>query len=119
MATTIYKTSQYVRWDATGNVITSSKNLGGSAGTATDLSNYYTKIDLQTSGDAEVHFDNITNAYHNHLLGLEGGSVADSGESSGTAGEYYHLSYADYVKLFLNKWLLIFLFILIKIIIVI
>jgi hypothetical protein len=103
MALTVYRTSQYINWKANSGTFT-----GGGKTTADFsilLSNYYTKIDLQTSGSASVHFDNITDAYHNNLLGLEGGDVADnsSGESSGLAGEYYHLSYYNYDRLmFLN-----------------
>jgi type 1 fimbria pilin len=95
MSLIIYKISSYLTGRGSGT-------FSGGGSTTADfsllLSNYYTKTELQTSGSASVHFDNITNAYHNNLLGLEGGSVADnsSGESSGMAGEYYHLSKAQY-----------------------
>ena len=101
MSLIIYKTSQYKNWKAVSGTFTG----GGSSTTDFSLllSNYYTRIELQTSGSASVHFDNITDAYHNHLLGLEGGSIGDSTESSGTAGEYYHLDYYNYDRLmFLN-----------------
>lgn len=101
MSLIVYKTSQYKNWKAVSGTFTG----GGSSTTDFSLllSNYYTKIELQTSGSASVHFDNITDAYHNHLLGLEGGSIGDSTESSGTAGEYYHLDYYNYDRLmFLN-----------------
>ena len=96
MSLTIYKISSYVKRDAKSGIYV------GDVSNTTDFSllfaNYYTKTEVQTSGSAVIHFDNITNAYHNNLLGLEGGLVADnsSGESSGEAGEYYHLSKAQY-----------------------
>jgi hypothetical protein len=98
-ATTIYKVSTYTNWKTGGSVLV--QTLAGGAATPTevvDLSSYYTKSDLQTVGLASVHFDNITNAYHNHLLGLEGGE-SPSDDSSGTAGEYYHLSLYDFSRL--------------------
>jgi hypothetical protein len=91
MSTTIYKISTYVNWRATGTELMH----GGGGSVTIDLSNYYTKVELQTAGSSQVNFANITNAYHNHLLGLEGGESA-SDDSSGTAGEYYHLDYLSY-----------------------
>ena len=97
---TIYKNAYHVGWDTTGVGLVRSGSSGGGI-SETDLSNYYTKEQLNLSGLSSVHFDNITEAYHNNLLGLEGGSIADnsSGESSGEAGEYYHLSLYDYSRL--------------------
>jgi hypothetical protein len=95
MALTVYRTSQYVNWKSTSGTLINSGTTIINNNNVT-LSNYYTKIELQTSGSASVHFDNITSAYHNHLLGLEGGSIADTGESSGGAGQYYHLDLASY-----------------------
>lgn len=101
MALTVYKISSYKNWRTNSGTF-----MGGGSTTADFsllLSNYYTKTELQTSGSASVHFNNITDAYHNHLLGIEGGIEGDSGDSSGGVGEFYHLSYYDYDRLiFLN-----------------
>jgi hypothetical protein len=104
MALTIYKISEYTNWGAQGGATF----ITGGVPPATskvDLSNYYTKTNLQTLGESLVHFGNLINAYHNNLLGLEGGDIGDdsSGESSGEEGEFYHLSEYDYMRLnFLN-----------------
>lgn len=89
---TIYKEVTNVRWNAG---VTLQHPISGSYSNKVDLSNYYTKTQLGTAGQSVVDFENISNAYHNHLLGLEGGETA-SDESSGSAGEYYHLDYASY-----------------------
>ena len=102
MAKTIYKISSYLNRKSTSGTFLG----GGSAsGGRVDLSNYYTKSELQTEGLSVVDFYNIANAYHNDMLGLEGGSIADnsSGESSGMAGEYYHFDFENWDRLmFLN-----------------
>ncbi|NMC60079.1 MAG: hypothetical protein GYA51_11980, partial [Candidatus Methanofastidiosa archaeon] len=63
------------------------------------LSNYYTKLELQTSGQSSVHFDNITDAFHNNLLDLQGGLSTSSGDSSGNDAEYYHLDLTTYLDI--------------------
>ena len=94
MAKTVYIISSYINWETSSGTFPG----GGSNGGHVDLSNYYTIEQLQTEGQSIVDFYNIANAYHNDMLGLEGGSIADnsSGESSGMAGEYYHLDYDSY-----------------------
>ena len=72
MGTPIYKISEYVDWKSTG-IYSGGYGASSVISPPTDLSNYYTIVQLQTSGQSEVHFDNITDAYHNNLLGLEGG----------------------------------------------
>ena len=102
MAKTIYKTEYHVNRNGTGTILISSGYGDGTGGTV-DLSNYYTIPQLQTAGLSQVNFANITNAYHNHLLGLEGGETR-SDDSSGTAGEYYHLSGYDYYRVILMNF---------------
>ena len=102
MAKTIYIITSYINRSSNSGTF-----FGGSSanGGRVDLSNYYTKTELQTEGLSIVDFYNIKNAYHNDLLGLEGGSLGDnsSGESSGAAGEYYHLDEYNWDRLmFLN-----------------
>jgi len=92
MAITIYKYAYHVDWDAEGVGVT--KMFGGSG--YVDLTNYYTIPELQTSGSSEVHFDNITEAYHNNLLDIQGGLDTSSGDSSGLDAEYYHLDASTY-----------------------
>ena len=74
MSITIYKYSYHVDWDTVGVGIVY-KTLGGGGGPGADigvdLSNYYTKAELQVSGDSSVHFDNLTDAYHNNLLNIQ------------------------------------------------
>lgn len=91
MAITITKYVEYVPWDAVG--IGVSRHGGGSS--SCDLTNYYTKSQLGTEGQSQVHFANIVDAYHNSTLGLQGGLVIEdsSGTTSSEAGddEFYHL----------------------------
>jgi hypothetical protein len=99
MTKVIYKVSSYLNWRADSGTF-----VGGGNSTADFsllLSNYYTKSELQTEGLSIVDFYNIKNAYHNDMLGLEGGGVADnsSGESSGMAGEYYHFDFYNWDRL--------------------
>jgi len=50
---------------------------------------YYTQTNLQTSGQASVHWDNITNTPdHNELGGIQGGS----------ADNYYHMTSTEYIN---------------------
>lgn len=60
MALTIYKISEYINWKATGGA--TYINGGGVSGSVppTDLSNYYTKSNLQTAGESIVNWDNIS-----------------------------------------------------------
>ena len=100
MSLTIYKISSYINWQSGSAIFP-----GGSGGGIgfVDLSNYYTKSQLQTEGLSVIDFYNIKNAYHNDLLGLEGGAIGDnsSGESSGMAGEYYHFDFYNWDRLML------------------
>lgn len=61
MALTIYKLSEYVNWRASGGATYMSG--GGMSGNVppTDLSNYYTKSELQTEGTSIVNFGNLIN----------------------------------------------------------
>lgn len=100
MAIHITKYVRYVPWDDSG-VGASRRGSANSLNRTVDLSQYYTKIDLQTAGLAQVHFDNITEAYHNNLLGLQGGKVIT--DSSGTPSsegddEFYHLDEETYTR---------------------
>jgi len=100
MAIHITKYVRYVPWDDSG-VGASRRGSANSLNRTVDLSQYYTKIDLQTAGLAQVHFDNITDAYHNNLLGLQGGKVIT--DSSGTPSsegddEFYHLDEETYTR---------------------
>ena len=108
MATTINKISEYVNWNNPSAIFSGGYGGGVGGGTEVDLSNYYTKIDLQTPGLSQVNFANIVDAYHNDLLGLQGGleysdsAPPDSDDSSGVPDvihEFYHLSAADYTRL--------------------
>lgn len=94
MAITIYKYAYHVDWEAEGVGIT---RMTGS-GTTVDLTNYYTIPELQTPGASIVHFDNITEAYHNNLLNIQGGLDTSSGDSSGLDAEYYHLDEETYLR---------------------
>lgn len=98
---TLYKYTSHVKWDAKGTGVTIVGGFGGGIDIASYLANYYTKIDLQTAGLSQVHFDNITDAYHNNLLGLQGGKVIT--DSSGTPSsegddEFYHLDEETYSR---------------------
>lgn len=97
MSKTIYKEVTNVRWNAGVTLLhPTSGNTGGSViDFLALLNNYYTKTQLITEGQSIVNFANVSEAYHNRLLGLEGG-LSQSYESSGGAGEYYHLDYAYY-----------------------
>jgi len=100
MAIHITKYVRYVPWDDSG-VGASRRGSANSLNRTVDLSQYYTKIDLQTAGLAQVHFDNITDAYHNNLLGLQGGKIIT--DSSGTPSsegddEFYHLDEETYTR---------------------
>ena len=109
MALTIYKIVDSVRWRAGTTIIRPTS--GGSIiyPDPTDLSNYYTKTELQTAGSSSVNFDNITDAYHNNLLDIQGGIDTSSGDSSGYDAQYYHLDYSTYTLLTtapgINKYL--------------
>lgn len=94
MAIELYKYAYHVDWESEG--VGLSRRSGGASGVNIDLSQYYTKTDLQTSGSAQVSFDNITEAYHNNLLGIQGGIDTSSGDSSGMDAEYYHLDASTY-----------------------
>ena len=94
MAITIYKYAYHVDWDTEG--VGFVRRTSGGSGVNIDLSNYYTKTDLQISGLSQVHFDNITEAYHNNMLDIQGGLDTSSGDSSGIDAEYYHLDASTY-----------------------
>ena len=82
MSITIYKYAYHIDWDTKGVGIVYKSYGGsgtGSSNVNVDLSNYYTKTDLQLSGYSSVHFDNITEAYHNNLLDIQGGILVCSG----------------------------------------
>ena len=97
MAITIYKIAYHVDWDGTGVARPRAGGVyGGSSVEPVDLSNYYTKENLFTADQSEIHFANIIEAYHNELLGLQGGDDDSSGDSSGFIGDYYHLDEATY-----------------------
>jgi hypothetical protein len=93
---TIYKYATHKDWDAIG--VAKSSYSGGSSGGAFifNTNDYYTKADLQTEGLASVHFDNISDAYHNNLLDIQGGIDTSSGDDSGYEAEYYHLDATTY-----------------------
>jgi len=97
MAIVLYKYAYHVDWDTTGVGVV--YKGGGSGGTTVDLTNYYTKTDLQISGQSQVHFDNITEAYHNNLLDIQGGLITSSGDSSGMDAEFYHLDLNTYLDI--------------------
>lgn len=94
----VNKYAYHVDWDAVGRGV-NFPSSGGAVGfdIVAYLANYYTKVELQTSGSAQVHFDNITEAYHNNLLDLQGGLTTSSGDSSGRDAEYYHLDESTYL----------------------
>ena len=94
---TIYKYTSHVNWNAKGTGVTIIGGSGGGFDIASYLVNYYTKVELQTSGLSQVHFDNITEAYHNNLLDIQGGLETSSGDSSGKDAEYYHLDLSTYL----------------------
>ena len=103
MAITIYKYAYHVDWDNKGVAV--SRTSSGASTLPADLSNYYTKVQLGTPGLAIVDFANVANAYHNNMLGLQGGleysdsAPPDSDDSSGVPDvihEFYHLSAYDY-----------------------
>jgi hypothetical protein len=101
MSTTITKVSSYRTWQNDGTSMI--KSMGGN--TTYDftslLANYYTKTELQTNGLSSVNFGNITNAYHNFLLGLQGGLIvgdSDNPDSSGSMDdEMFHLDESTYL----------------------
>lgn len=95
---TVNKYAYHVDWDTTGRGVDIPPS-GGAVGfdIAAYLVNYYTKVELQTSGSSQVHFDNIIEAYHNNLLDLQGGLSTSSGDSSGKDAEYYHLDESTYL----------------------
>jgi len=99
MAINITKYTRYVPWDELG-IGASRKSASGGAVTI-DLSQYYTISQLQTIGQSEILFDNIIEAYHNNMLGLQGGKVIT--DSSGTPSsegddEFYHLDEETYTR---------------------
>ena len=62
MALTIYKISEYVNWAAKGGATYISGGGGvGEPYTPVDLSNYYTKTELQVPGSSIIDFANIVN----------------------------------------------------------
>ncbi|MDH7604839.1 MAG: hypothetical protein QHH13_08075 [Melioribacter sp.] len=94
MAITIYKYAYHIDWDTEG--IGFVRRTSGGSGVNIDLSNYYTKTDLQIYGSSQIHFGNIIEAYHNNLLDIQGGLDTSSGDSSGIDAEYYHLDASTY-----------------------
>jgi hypothetical protein len=79
MGTPIIKITEYVNWRGKSAIVSSPMSgLISEASTIVDLSNYYTKSELQTDGLASVNFANISHAYHNGLLGLQGGSGTEN-----------------------------------------
>jgi len=97
---TINKYAYHVDWDAEGRGINRPISGGSIAfDFMSYLANYYTKLELQTSGQSSVNFDNITDAYHNNLLDLQGGLTTSSGDSSGKDAEYYHLDLSTYLDI--------------------
>jgi hypothetical protein len=99
MAINITKYTRYVPWDEEG-VGASRRSASGGAVTI-DLSQYYTISQLQTIGQSEILFDNLIEAYHNKMLGLQGGKVIT--DSSGTPSsegddEFYHLDEETYTR---------------------
>jgi hypothetical protein len=100
MAIVIYKYAYHVGWDTTGVAVSGHGGMGGT----TDLSNYYTIQQLQTPGLSHIHFANITEAYHNYMLGLQGGLIVgdsdDPEDSSGVSrdDEFYHLDFDTYSR---------------------
>jgi hypothetical protein len=60
MGTPIYKISEYVNWNNPSAVSPGGVGGGGGTGQVIDLSNYYTKIELQTAGQSSVSWENIT-----------------------------------------------------------
>lgn len=104
MAITIYKYAYHVGWDTTGIAV--SGRSGG--GAPVDLSNYYTIQQLQTPDLSNVNFANIVDAYHNEMLGLQGGKVVT--DSSGTPSsegddEFYHLDAETYSRVIIWEFL--------------
>ena len=100
MAITIYKIAYHVDWEGTGVARPRGGGVyGGSALDVVDLSNYYTKENLYTEGQSVVHFANITDAYHNNLIDIQGGIESSSGDSSGADAEYYHLDLSTYLDI--------------------
>jgi hypothetical protein len=97
MSQIIYKEITNVRWNS-GKELLSSTSVGGNLvfDFMAVLANYYTKVQLNTAGLSQVDFANITNAYHNDLLGLQGGQDNSANASSSDTGQYYHLSEYDY-----------------------
>jgi hypothetical protein len=76
MGTPIYKTTEYVNWRGKSAIYsTPMSGPAAESSTPVNLSNYYTKSELQTQGLASVNFANLIHAYHNNLLGLQGGSA--------------------------------------------
>jgi len=109
MATTIYKISSYINWRTKGTAGSGGTSGGGlsSADINALLANYYTKINLQTPGEAIVDFHNIVNTNHNELGNLQGGLVIEdsSGTTSSEAGddEFYHLDFDTYSRV--TSWI--------------
>ena len=99
MSITIYKIASYIRWDSEGTVLTVGRTTSSiPVGVTSMFGNYYTKNELQTSGLSIVNFDNISDAYHNNLLDIQGGVSTSSGDSSGIDAEYYHLDASTYYR---------------------
>ena len=99
MAINITKYTRYVPWDVLG--IGASRRSASGGAVTIDLSQYYTISQLQTIGQSEILFDNIIEAYHNEMLGLQGGKVViDSSGTPSSEGddEFYHLDEETYSR---------------------
>lgn len=106
MAINITKYTRYIPWDEEG--IGASRRRASSSGIKIDLSQYYTISQLQTIGQSQILFDNIIEAYHNKMLGLQGGLVIeDSSETPSGAGddEFYHLDAETYSRVIIWEFL--------------
>jgi hypothetical protein len=102
MAITIYKLSSYINWRIRGTA----GSVGSIGGGTCDLSNYYTKSDLQTEGLSIIDFHNIANTDHNELGNLQGGLVVTDSSgtpSSGGDDEFYHLDFDTYSRV--TSWI--------------
>lgn len=96
MAIQISKYTRYVPWDDTG--VGAPRRQGtGPTEVIVDLSNYYTKSQLVNPRESQVWFGNIIDAFHNDMIGLQGGLVDSSG-SSGEDFEFYHLDEQTYTR---------------------
>jgi hypothetical protein len=90
MSLTIYKISSYVNWKSTDGIVS-----GGGGNTVfppIDLSQYYTKIELQTAGLSVVNWDNITGYPYTFVDSVQ--EVADEinlvGDEATPGGNHYY-----------------------------